>query len=252
MRSAIDAGLQQFEPAGRINTMTILPLLIAAQLMTFPAEGPVPPPWTVAPVSKKVPPTRYRVARIDGVTGVEGVANKSMALLGREISVDLAATPILCWRWRIEAPVAGGNMNSKAGDDYAARVYVGFDIPDTQLGLGTRLKLGMARRLFPGPIPDAAVNYVWDNSHPVGTTAPNAYTDRARMVVAQTGAANAGRWVEQRMDLARDYARAFPGTAGKASSIAVAVDTDQTGGSARGWFADLHFTPREQACRFPA
>ena len=53
---------------------------------------------------------------------------------------------------------------------------------------------------------------MWDNVHPIGTTAPNAYTDRARMVVAQSGAANAGRWVEQRADLAGDYARAFPGT----------------------------------------
>ena len=37
-----------------------------------------------------------------------------------------------------------------------------------------------------------------------------------------------------------------------ACDIAVAVDTDQTGGSARGWFADLHFVSQDQACRFPA
>jgi hypothetical protein len=183
---------------------------------------------------------------------VEGSAEASMALLARPITVDLAATPILCWRWRIVAPVAGADMRRKAGDDYAARVYVGFDIADGQLGLATKMKLGLARRMFPGPIPDAAVNYVWDNVHPIGTTAPNAYTDRARMVVAQSGAANAGRWVEQRADLAGDYARAFPGTTAKATSIAVAVDTDQTGGSARGWFADLHFVSQDQACRFPA
>lgn len=230
----------------------MIPLLLAAQLMIFPAEGPVPPPWAVAPVSKKVAPTRYRIVRLEGVSAVEGSASTAMALLARPASIDLAATPMLCWRWRIEAPVAGANMKTKAGDDYAARVYVGFDIPDQQLGLGTKVKLGLARRLFAGPIPDAALNYVWDNRHPVGTTAPNAYTDRAQMVVAQSGAANAGRWVEQRVDLARDYARAFPGTTGTPTSVAVAVDTDQTGGTARSWFADLHVTARDQPCRFPA
>jgi len=228
----------------------IAALIAAVVVGQFSAEGPVPPPWQVALVSKKVPPTRYRVVRIDGVMAVEGSAEASMALLARPITVDLAATPILCWRWRIVAPVAGADMRRKAGDDYAARVYVGFDIADGQLGLATKMKLGLARRMFPGPIPDAAVNYVWDNVHPIGTTAPNAYTDRARMVVAQSGAANAGRWVEQRADLAGDYARAFPKTMGKPTSIAVAVDTDQTGGSARGWFADLHFVARDQACRF--
>lgn len=232
--------------------MTIVALLLAAQLMAFPTEGPVPPPWTVNAVGKKVPLTQYRVVRLDGVMAVAGSANKSMALLARPIMVDLATTPILCWRWRIEAPVAGANMMTRAGDDYAARVYVGFDIPGNQLSMGTKLKLGLARRLFPGPIPDAALNYVWDNIHPIGTTAPNAYTDRARMVVAQSGAGAAGRWVEQRADVARDYARAFPGTSGKPTSIALAVDTDQTGGSARGWFADLHFTARDQACLFSA
>ncbi len=230
----------------------IAALIAAVVVGQFSAEGPVPPPWTVALVSKKVPPTRYRVVRIDGVLAVEGSAEASMALLARPITVDLVATPILCWRWRIVAPVAGADMRRKVGDDYAARVYVGFDIPDGQLGLATKMKLGLARRMFPGPIPDAAVNYVWDNVHPIGTTAPNAYTDRARMVVAQSGADNAGRWLEQRADLAGDYARAFPGTSARPTSIAVAVDTDQTGGSARGWFADLHFVARESACRFPA
>ncbi|WP_372919150.1 DUF3047 domain-containing protein [Sandarakinorhabdus sp.] len=230
----------------------LLPALIAAQLMAFPAEGPVPPPWRVNAVSKKVPLTQYRIVRIDGVTGVEGNADASMALLGREISADLAATPMLCWRWRIDAPVAEANMMTRQGDDYAARVYVGFDIPGKQLSMGVKLKLALARRLFPGAIPDAAINYVWDNRYPVGTTAPNAYTDRARMVVAQTGSANAGRWTAQRADVARDFARAFPGAAGKPTLVAVAVDTDQTKGKARGWFADLHFVGRDQACRFPA
>ena len=228
----------------------IAALSAAVVVGQFSAEGPVPPPWQVALVSKKVPPTSDRVVRIDGVMAVEGSAEASMALLARPITVDLAATPILCWRWRIVAPVAGADMRRKAGDDYAARVYVGFDIPDGQLGLATKMKLGLARRMFPGPIPDAAVNYVWDNVHPIGTTAPNAYTDRARMVVAQSGAANVGRWVEQRADLAGDYARAFPGTTAKPTSIAVAVDTDQTGGSAKSWFADLHFVARDQACQF--
>ncbi|WP_156255318.1 DUF3047 domain-containing protein [Sandarakinorhabdus oryzae] len=228
------------------------PLLAAAVIVgQFTAEGPVPMPWQVTPVSKKVPLTQYRVVRIDGVTGVEGSANQSMALLGRAIAVDLAATPILCWRWRIEAPVAGADMMTKQGDDYAARVYVGFDIPDRQLGLGTKFKLSLARRLFSGPIPDAALNYVWDANHPVGTSVPNAYTDRAQMVVMQSGTANAGRWVEQRVNLARDFARAFRGVTGAATLIAVAVDTDQTKGMARGWFADLHFVAADQACRFP-
>ena len=77
----------------------IAALIAAVVVGQFSAEGPVPPPWQVALVSKKVPPTRYRVTRIDGVMAIEGSAEASMALLARPITVDLNATPILCWRW---------------------------------------------------------------------------------------------------------------------------------------------------------
>lgn len=210
----------------------ILSMLLAAQVPVgqFRAEGPPPSPWRVVRIDKKTPPTRYRVARIDGVTAIEGVADKSMALLARPVTVDLDATPVLCWRWRVDAPVAAADMRRKSGDDYAARVYVAFDIPNASLTAGTRFKLGIARKLFGAAVPDAAINYVWDNSNPVGTRMKSAYTDRA--------------------DVAADFARAFGNVPGKPTQIAVAVDTDNTRSLARGAFADLHFVARDKPCAF--
>ena len=230
----------------------MLSLLVATQIAVgqFQLEGAVPPPWKVVPVGKKVPATQYRIVRLDGITGIEGTADRSMALLGREMSADLSATPILCWRWRIDAPVAGADLRTRKGDDFAARVYVGFDIPDDQLARGIRFKLGLARRLTASPIPDAAINYVWDNRYAIGTAVPNAFTDRAHMIVLQSGPAKAKMWQSQRADVAQDFARAFPGVSGTAKLIAVAVDTDQTGGKAKGWFADIHFVSRSEPCRF--
>ncbi|MEJ7777231.1 MAG: DUF3047 domain-containing protein [Sphingomicrobium sp.] len=82
-----------------------------------------------------------------------------MALLARPLSVNLAAPPILCWRWLVDAPVARGDMTRKSGGDYAARLYVAFDMPDSALSAGTRIKLGIARRLFGSNVPDAALAY---------------------------------------------------------------------------------------------
>ena len=230
----------------------ILSMLLAAQVSVgqFRAEGPPPSPWRVVRIDKKTPPTRYRVARIDGVTAIEGVADKSMALLARPVTVDLDATPVLCWRWRVDAPVAAADMRRKSGDDYAARVYVAFDIPNASLTAGTRFKLGIARKLFGAAVPDAAINYVWDNSNPVGTRMKSAYTDRAQLVVAETGTGRTGRWVTERADVAADFARAFGNVPGKPTQIAVAVDTDNTRSLARGAFADLHFVARDKPCAF--
>jgi hypothetical protein len=175
----------------------VLALLAAAPVWVgrFPAEGAAPAPWQVVRLNKKVAPTTYRSATVAGTGAIEAKANKSMALLARPLRVDLARTPILCWRWLIDAPVAKADLRKKSGDDYAARIYVAFDIPDDKLGAGTRMKLSLGRRMFGGNLPDAALNYVWDNKHAVGTRAKSPYTDRAELIVAETGGARAGGWV---------------------------------------------------------
>lgn len=232
--------------------MTILTamLLSATPLWVgrFPNSGAVPAPWRVVPLGK-VKPTTYRPATIDGVAAIEARANGGMALLARPLTVDLAATPILCWLWRIDAPVAKGDLTRKSGDDYAARLYVAFDLPDVAMSGGTRFKLGLARRLFGGAVPDAALNYVWDNSHAVGFRAKSPYTDRAQLIVTETGSARAGTRVSERADIAADFARGFGGAPGKPIQIAVASDTDNTKSIARAAFADIHFVARDSKCR---
>ena len=67
--------------------------------------------------------TRYRVVELDGrrVLEAESVATASSLYLEREI--DLTATPVLEWRWRIEKPLSLPDERIKDGDDFAARVY---------------------------------------------------------------------------------------------------------------------------------
>ena len=214
----------------------------------FVGSGNLPAPWRVVQIDKKTRPTMYRLATVAGVAAVEARANDSMALLARPLSVNLAATPILCWRWLVDAPVARGDMTRKSGDDYAARLYVAFNMPDSALSAGTRIKLGIARRLFGSNVPDAALNYVWDNRNPVGTRRKSSYTDRAELIVAETGTMRAGTWVTERVDVANDFASAFGNRTGTAIQIAVASDTDNTGSVARAAFADLQFVTRRQSC----
>lgn len=214
----------------------------------FPASGDLPAPWQVEQLNKDIPPTRYRLRDWEGVPSVEARANKSMALLARPVDVDLGKTPILCWRWRIDAPLKNADMMQKSGDDYAARVYLSFEVPPDTLGLGTRMALALARSLRGNVVPDAAINYIWDNRHPVGTWQPNAYTDRARMLVLRSGAADSDRWVSERRDIGADFLKAFGHAPARLTGLALASDTDNTGEEARAGFADFRFVGKEEAC----
>lgn len=213
--------------------------------------GTLPAGWKVERLSDQFPATEYKQRNWDGVNAIEATAVKSMALFGRTLAVDLEKTPILCWRWRVDAPLANADLNTKAGDDYAARVYLTFTVPREALSFATRTKLSLARSIWGPQVPDAALNYVWDNKYPIGTSKPNAYTDRTQMLVIETGVTNAGRWVTARRNVADDFKRAFANIPGRLSGMALASDTDNTGESAHAGFADFHFVADKDACATP-
>lgn len=208
-------------------------------------------PWQLIYFDDDVPMSTYANVEWDGVNAVKGIAQASMALLARPLDLDLLRTPVLCWRWRVDEVVATADLRRKSGDDYAARVYVAFDIPNEDMSFGLRAKLRMGRMLFGDQVPDAAINYVWDNRHPVGTKVPNAYTNRVKVIVARSGNGDAGEWQTERHDVWSDAVAAFPDVRLSAVSLAIGTDTDNTGETARAGFADLHFVAADASCQFP-
>ncbi len=201
-------------------------------------------PFNPAPKAK---PTRYVVERDGTEEVIRADADGSMSGLIRRLRIDPVHTPMLRWRWRIVQPLKAADMTTKAGDDYAARLYVLFDYDPAKLDFGTRTKLALAKLLYGVEVPAAALNYVWDNRYPVGTLRPNAYTDRARMVVVESGASRAGQWVTVTRDLGADFRAAFGEDPPAVVAIAIATDTDNTGEQATAWYGTIRFLTREEA-----
>lgn len=229
---------------------------VPAQAISLPLsdwhhENPeVTAPWRRLQLDKRIKPTRYQVVLWDGVNAMEAQADNSMALLGRSVEVDLSLTPVLRWRWRVERVVESADMSRKTGDDYAARIYLALRLPPELLSLTTRAKLGIARRLYGEDVPDGAINYVWDNRHPVGTRKPNAYTVQNKMIVLQSGETKRQRWITERVNVFDDIRHEFGTDQAKVTLVAIAADTDNTGEKVRSGFADLHFVSKEDRCDF--
>lgn len=206
--------------------------------------------WRSVKIDQKVPATRFTAKRIQGVPAIEAYASKSMALFTRPVMVDLTKTPILCWRWRVNDVVRTANIAKKSGDDQAARVYIGLDLPNSKIPLSTRAKLALARTRGGNEIPDGAINYVWDNRFPVGTARNNVYTKQAKIIVAQSGSAQAGRWVNERHNLAADIQKQFKTGKAKVTSIAISSDTDNSGETVTAAFADIHLVAANKQCQY--
>lgn len=193
----------------------------AIEAMRFSALRPgAPLPDWLKPQSFPNLPrhTEFTLVADEGRTVLRARAAASTSGLSRELGVDLRSHPLLAWRWKVMNLLQRSDLATKSGDDFPARLYVVF-----------------GRR---------ALCYVWDARLPVGTIAPNAYTDRVQMVVADSGAALLGRWVARERNVAEDFRRGFGLEPPVTSGVVVSADTDNTGETAESYFGDIEFRPR--------
>lgn len=209
------------------------------------APGAALPGWLESVTfGDKAQPTRFALVADEGRTALRARARSSASGLARTLRVDPADYPILAWRWKALNLVARGGLASRESDDFALRLYVLFDLDPDLLSFADRMKISLARAFWGARLPLAALCYVWDGQAPAGTIAPNAYTDRVRMVVADSGSASLGRWVSHERDVAEDFRLAFGLPAPAITSVIVSADTDNTGETTEAYFGDVEFRTR--------
>ena len=163
--------------------------------------------------------TDYSLALENDTTVVKATSQAAASGLVKKIVFDPRKYRYLRWSWKIDHTVAGGDETTKAGDDYAARIYVVF-----------------AGKYF---WQTKAINYIWANNLKVGDFLANAYTASAMMVAVQSGPNNSGRWLTEERDIFADYQKLFGSDPGEASAIAIMTDTDNTGSSAQAWYGNI-------------
>ena len=218
-------------------------------VVPFSAAQPgasLPPGWSILPLPRKKVPD-FRLVRDAGVTVLHVHSEAAVGSALFRLRADPRAR--LSWRWKIDRTLAKGRLGFKEGDDFAARVYVSFDVPLESLTFADRTKMRIARLIYGPDLPAATICYVWDNHMPIGTNVWNPYTDRMRMVVLESGNARVGEWVEESRDVEADFRAAFgaswKGPTPAITGVAVSADTDQTQESVNAWFGDLRLEERK-------
>ncbi|MEM8951191.1 MAG: DUF3047 domain-containing protein, partial [Pseudomonadota bacterium] len=76
----------------------------------------------------------------DGAGGVTVLSESSVSLVQRPLDVDLAATPLLTWRWRVDEAAPPTDLGVKGGDDRSLAIYVAFPFQPEKAGIMERMK----------------------------------------------------------------------------------------------------------------
>jgi hypothetical protein len=138
--------------------------------------------------------------------------------------------PMISWSWKVEkfpekvAPEAAPRPDEKDGwiekDDYAARVYVIF--PSLHF------------------IKTKSIEYIWDENIPEGTIITSPYFRNIKLIVAESGRKNMGKWVFEERNIFEDYKKAFgKPPASSVGAIALMTDTDNTLSTAEALYKNI-------------
>jgi len=168
--------------------------------------------------------TDYTFGEDNGRQVLKANSVGSASGIGREIKVDLTKTPYVNWSWKIERRLPQLAENTKAGDDYAARVYI--------------VKSGGALVWN-----TKALNYVWSGSQTRESSWPNAFRPKNAVMLAARGTGDTtGGWVTEKRNVREDLKKAFGKDFKSIDAIAIMTDTDNSGLSARASYGDIFFT----------
>jgi hypothetical protein len=142
----------------------------------FPLD-PLPPGWKHRKFWTRSPMTMSFGVK-DGVPGMRFETHDSASMLFRHVDIDLAAYPMLAWRWYIELPMRSPlDERTREGDDHPARLFLRFA---TDRGEKRAMEVIWGNRLKPGEY-----KYIGGFPH----------------FVADAGDARVGRWLDEKIDL---------------------------------------------------
>lgn len=132
--------------------------------------------------------------------------------LGNRGNLNIHETPKLNWDWRVHSIPKGGNEDSKNVNDFAASVYIVYDL---------------GRVLFKkAPM---SIRYTWSSTLPVGTELSKFFGNQKINIVA-SGKEDFGKWVLFERNIVEDYKRLFGETPPeKPLAFLILSDGDDTG-----------------------
>lgn len=170
----------------------------------------------------------YTIETEGGKHVLKAESNASASAIVYKDDFDVYNYPRVKWRWKVRNVYAKGDVRTKSGDDYPIRVYIMFEYDPEKAGALDRIKYSFAKSLYGEYPPHSSLSYIWSSKDDPGTFLVSPYTDKAVMVLLEKGPAKAGTWVDEEIDIVKDYRKAFKTTPPDRARIAVMNDSDNT------------------------
>ncbi len=172
-----------------------------------------------------IPATTYAA---EGATTLAVVAEESSSVIARRLPASAFDATRAAWRWRVEEGPPPTDLGRRGGDDRALALYFAF-APEADRAAAEAGRSSLRSLLLSGR--GRLLVYVFGGEGAPGEMVENPYTrGRGVYVVRRPAGAEKGAWLAEEVDLAADHRAAFGEEPGILVGVAVASDSDDTGG----------------------
>lgn len=144
--------------------------------------------------------------------------NGGNTTIGKKYTFNPLILPYLAWKWRMFKLPSGARENIKKSSDSGAGVYVIF-----------RGRFQM----------NHIIKYVWSSSLPVGTITESPFNNRVKIVVLRNAGDKIGIWINEKVNVLKDYRKLFNSVPPMVDAIAIMSDADNTLSSAEADYDDF-------------
>lgn len=166
----------------------------------------------------------YTLGKSDSNGYLDAYSNNAASGIFHWLKFNPKNDPMVSWKWKvIKFPEKKGGVVEPGTwiekDDYAARFYIIFPrFPYFKL---------------------KCLEYIWDKDLPKETVLTNPGFKNLKIIVAESGEKNIGKWVTVERNVYDDFKRVFAQDPPDAGAIAVMTDTENTASTAHAEYDEI-------------
>ena len=167
--------------------------------------------------------TIYTIGQNENGNYLKAIANNAASGLGKEIKIDLDATPYINITWKVEKDLKGIEENTKKGHDFAARVFV-------------------IKKTGATPLSNRAINYVYSSNLNIDDNMPSPYTKKSIDYVLSTTKNNFDEWVTVKANVKEGFKKLHNLDVKELDGVAIMADTDNSKMTAISYYQNIFFS----------
>ena len=167
--------------------------------------------------------TIYTIGQNENGNYLKAIANNAASGLGKEIEIDLDATPYINITWKVEKDLKGIKENTKKGHDFAARVFV-------------------IKKTGATPLSNRAINYVYSSNLNIDDNMPSPYTKKSIDYVLSTTKNNFDEWVTVKANVKEGFKKLHNLDVKELDGVAIMADTDNSKMTAISYYQNIFFS----------